>query len=81
MVYLRDLAQGLVQDSPQTAGGSTEGTQRLQELAKETEKDYDDVTEKVRGGVIVRKRYKLETFCLLLFDMLQILQVSKVIIG
>uniref|UniRef100_A0A671XAT0 Microtubule actin crosslinking factor 1 n=1 Tax=Sparus aurata TaxID=8175 RepID=A0A671XAT0_SPAAU len=50
VVYLRDLAQGLVQDSPQTAGGSTEGTQRLQELAKETEKDYDDVTEKVRGG-------------------------------
>uniref|UniRef100_A0A671V6L6 Microtubule actin crosslinking factor 1 n=1 Tax=Sparus aurata TaxID=8175 RepID=A0A671V6L6_SPAAU len=46
VVYLRDLAQGLVQDSPQTAGGSTEGTQRLQELAKETEKDYDDVTEK-----------------------------------
>lgn len=47
VVYLRDLAQGLVQDSPQTAGGSTEGTQRLQELAKETEKDYDDVTEKI----------------------------------
>ncbi|XP_036948788.1 microtubule-actin cross-linking factor 1 isoform X13 [Acanthopagrus latus] len=47
VVYLRDLAQGLVQDSPQTAGGSTEGTQRLQELAKETERDYDDVTEKI----------------------------------
>lgn len=69
MVYLRDLAQGLVQDSPQTAGGSTEGTQRLQELAKETEKDYDDVTEKVRGGVMVRKRdikWKLVVFfCLI----------------
>ncbi|KAM8767177.1 microtubule-actin cross-linking factor 1 isoform 4-T4 [Acanthopagrus schlegelii] len=47
VVYLRDLAQGLVQDSPQTAGGSTEGTRRLQELAKETERDYDDVTEKI----------------------------------
>uniref|UniRef100_A0A671XAU9 Microtubule actin crosslinking factor 1 n=1 Tax=Sparus aurata TaxID=8175 RepID=A0A671XAU9_SPAAU len=35
VVYLRDLAQGLVQDSPQTAGGSTEGTQRLQELIEQ----------------------------------------------
>uniref|UniRef100_A0A8C4IC72 Microtubule-actin cross-linking factor 1 n=1 Tax=Dicentrarchus labrax TaxID=13489 RepID=A0A8C4IC72_DICLA len=49
VVYLRDLAQGLVQDSPQTPGGSTEGAQRLQEQAKETEKEYDDVTDKVRS--------------------------------
>lgn len=48
VVYLRDLAQGLVQDSPQTPGGSTEGAQRLQEQAKDTEKEYDDVTDKVR---------------------------------
>nr|XP_046274645.1 microtubule-actin cross-linking factor 1 isoform X19 [Scatophagus argus] len=47
VVYLRDLAQGLVQDSPQTPGGSTEGAQRLQEQAKETEKEFDEVTEKI----------------------------------
>ncbi|XP_034560537.1 microtubule-actin cross-linking factor 1 [Notolabrus celidotus] len=47
VVYLRDLAQGLVQDSPQTPGGSTEGAQGLQEQAKETDKEYDDVTDKI----------------------------------
>ncbi|XP_023250671.1 microtubule-actin cross-linking factor 1 [Seriola lalandi dorsalis] len=47
VVYLRDLAQGLVQDAPQTPGGSTEGAQRLQDQAKETEKEYDDVTGKI----------------------------------
>uniref|UniRef100_A0A665W9A7 Microtubule actin crosslinking factor 1 n=1 Tax=Echeneis naucrates TaxID=173247 RepID=A0A665W9A7_ECHNA len=31
VVYLRDLAQGLVQDAPQTPGGSAEGAQRLQD--------------------------------------------------
>lgn len=51
MVYLKDLAQGLVQDSPQTPGGSTEGAQRLQRQAEDTEKEYDDVTNKVRGEV------------------------------
>lgn len=56
VVYLRDLAQGLVQDSPQTPGGSTEGAQRLQEQARETEKEYDDVTDKVRSRVKVSKR-------------------------
>lgn len=49
MVYLRDLAQGLVQDAPQTPGGSTEGVQRLQDQAIDTEKEYEDVTDKVRG--------------------------------
>uniref|UniRef100_A0A665WW59 Microtubule actin crosslinking factor 1 n=1 Tax=Echeneis naucrates TaxID=173247 RepID=A0A665WW59_ECHNA len=44
VVYLRDLAQGLVQDAPQTPGGSAEGAQRLQDQAKATEKEYDDVT-------------------------------------
>uniref|UniRef100_A0A8D0A9A9 Microtubule actin crosslinking factor 1 n=1 Tax=Sander lucioperca TaxID=283035 RepID=A0A8D0A9A9_SANLU len=47
VVYLRDLAQGLVQDAPQAPGGSTEGTLRLQEQAKETEKEYNDVTDKI----------------------------------
>lgn len=47
MVYLRDLAQGLVQDAPQAPGGSTEGADRLQKQAKGTEKEYEDVTEKV----------------------------------
>lgn len=48
MVYLRDLAQGLVQDAPQTPGDDTEGAQRLQEQAQGTEKEYNDVTDKVR---------------------------------
>ncbi|XP_071357170.1 microtubule-actin cross-linking factor 1, isoforms 1/2/3/4/5 isoform X19 [Trachinotus anak] len=47
VVYLRDLAQGLVQDAPQTPGGSAEGAQRLQDQAKDTEKEYDDVTGKI----------------------------------
>ncbi|XP_054873562.1 microtubule-actin cross-linking factor 1 isoform X14 [Amphiprion ocellaris] len=47
VVYLRDLAQGLVQDAPQTPSGSTEGAQRLQDQAKNTEKGYDDVTDKI----------------------------------
>lgn len=57
VVYLRDLAQGLVQDSPQTKGGSTEGAQRLQEQARDTEKEYDDVTDKVRSRVTVGQRH------------------------
>ncbi|XP_069372125.1 microtubule-actin cross-linking factor 1, isoforms 1/2/3/4/5 isoform X7 [Paralichthys olivaceus] len=47
VVYLRDLAQGLVQDAPRTPGGGTEGAQRLQEQAKDTENEYDDVTGKI----------------------------------
>ncbi|KAM3858524.1 microtubule-actin cross-linking factor 1, isoforms 1/2/3/4/5 [Diretmus argenteus] len=47
VVYLRDLALGLVQDAPQTPGGSTEGAQRLQQHAQDTERDYGDVTEKI----------------------------------
>uniref|UniRef100_A0A667YU75 Microtubule actin crosslinking factor 1 n=1 Tax=Myripristis murdjan TaxID=586833 RepID=A0A667YU75_9TELE len=47
VVYLRDLAQGLVQDAPQTPGGSTEGAQRLLQLAKDTEREYGGVTEKI----------------------------------
>lgn len=48
VVYLKDLAQGLVQDAPQTPGGSTEGARRLQEQAKEAEEEYAEVTDKVR---------------------------------
>ncbi|XP_049458909.1 microtubule-actin cross-linking factor 1 isoform X15 [Epinephelus fuscoguttatus] len=47
VVYLKDLAQGLVQDAPQAPGGSTEGAQRLQEQARETEKEFEDVTDKI----------------------------------
>lgn len=47
VVYLRDLAQGLVQDAPQRPGGNAEGAQRLQEQAKDTEKEFEDVTDKV----------------------------------
>lgn len=51
MVYLRDLAQGLVRDSPQTQEGSAMGAQRLQRQAEDVEKEYDDVSEKVRSGI------------------------------
>lgn len=47
VVYLKDLARGLVQDLPQTPGGSTKGAQRLQMQAEDTEKEYDDVTDKI----------------------------------
>ncbi|CAL9690837.1 unnamed protein product [Knipowitschia caucasica] len=49
VVYLKDLAQGLVQDAPQALGGSTEGADRLQTHAKETEKEYEQVTEKIES--------------------------------
>lgn len=51
--YLKDLVHGLMQDAPQTPGGSTEGAQRLQQHAQDTEKEYEAVTEKVRIRVIV----------------------------
>lgn len=51
MVYLRDLAQGLVRDSPQTLEGSAVGAQRLQRQAEDLEKEYDDVSDKVRSGI------------------------------
>ncbi|XP_077362461.1 microtubule-actin cross-linking factor 1 isoform X5 [Festucalex cinctus] len=47
VVYLRDLAQGLVQDAPQTSEGSDEGAQRLQEQAKHTQNEFDDVSSKL----------------------------------
>lgn len=51
VVYLRDLAQGLVQDAPQRPEGSAEGAQRLQEQAKHTQNEFDDVSSKVRRNV------------------------------
>ncbi|XP_061786769.1 microtubule-actin cross-linking factor 1 isoform X2 [Nerophis lumbriciformis] len=47
VVYLRDLAQGLVQDAPQSPGVNSEGAQRLQEQAKNTETEYEDVGNKI----------------------------------
>ncbi|KAM6959202.1 microtubule-actin cross-linking factor 1 [Aplochiton taeniatus] len=47
VVYLRDLAMGLVQDAPQTPGGSTQGGQVLAQHAAETEKEYGGITEKI----------------------------------
>ncbi|XP_061123835.1 microtubule-actin cross-linking factor 1 isoform X7 [Syngnathus typhle] len=47
VVYLRDLAQGLVQDAPQRPEGGAEGTQRLQEQAKHTQSEFDDVSSKL----------------------------------
>ncbi|CAF96419.1 unnamed protein product, partial [Tetraodon nigroviridis] len=49
VVYLRDLAQGLVRDSPQTKEGSAMGAQRLQRQAEDLEKEYDDVSDKIEG--------------------------------
>lgn len=49
VVYLKDLVQGLVQDVPRMPGHATEGSQRLQEQAANTEKQFADVTDKVRG--------------------------------
>lgn len=56
VVYIRDLARGLVQDFSQTPGGNTEGAQKLQRQAEDTEKEYDDVTDKVRSSVENRSR-------------------------
>lgn len=45
VVYLRNLAQGLLQDAP-VAG--EDGGQRLMQQARDTEKEFEEVTEKVR---------------------------------
>uniref|UniRef100_A0A674F4G5 Microtubule actin crosslinking factor 1 n=1 Tax=Salmo trutta TaxID=8032 RepID=A0A674F4G5_SALTR len=51
VAYLRDLAQGLVQDAPHTAGGGGEGGQRLEQQARDTDREFGDVSEKVRRCV------------------------------
>ncbi|XP_031645197.1 microtubule-actin cross-linking factor 1 isoform X26 [Oncorhynchus kisutch] len=47
VAYLRDLAQGLVQDAPHTAGGGVEGGQRLEQQARDTDREFGDVSEKI----------------------------------
>ncbi|KAJ8384943.1 hypothetical protein AAFF_G00196090 [Aldrovandia affinis] len=47
VAYLRDLAQGLVQDAPHTPGGAGEGGQRLEQQARDTEEEFVDVSEKI----------------------------------
>ncbi|XP_045082277.1 microtubule-actin cross-linking factor 1-like isoform X11 [Coregonus clupeaformis] len=47
VAYLRDLAQGLVQDAPHSAGGGGEGGQRLEQLARDTDREFEDVSEKI----------------------------------
>lgn len=63
MVYLRDLAQGLVCDSPQAQEGSATGAQRLQREAEDLEKEYDDVTDKVSTS-IKKNPKKEKAFCI-----------------
>lgn len=49
VVYLRDLAKGLAQDAPQTTGGSGDGGEKLVQQAQNTEREFGEVTEKVRS--------------------------------
>lgn len=52
VAYLRGLAGGLVQDAPQTPGGAPEdqGGPRLEQQATDMEREFGDVSEKVRDG-------------------------------
>uniref|UniRef100_A0A8B9KP53 Microtubule actin crosslinking factor 1 n=1 Tax=Astyanax mexicanus TaxID=7994 RepID=A0A8B9KP53_ASTMX len=47
VVYLRDLAQGLVQDMPQAGGDNGDGGQQLVNQACDTEREFGEVTEKI----------------------------------
>nr|XP_057902366.1 microtubule-actin cross-linking factor 1 isoform X20 [Doryrhamphus excisus] len=47
VAYLQDLARGLLQDAPQTQGSDTEGAHGLQEQARNTQAEYEDVTNKI----------------------------------
>lgn len=49
VVYLRDLAKGLAQDAPQTKGCNEDGGQKLVQQAQDTEREFGEVTEKVRN--------------------------------
>ncbi|XP_051728258.1 microtubule-actin cross-linking factor 1 isoform X19 [Ctenopharyngodon idella] len=46
VVYLRNLAQGLLQDAPEISGAGEDGGQRLMQQARDTEKEFEEVTEK-----------------------------------
>uniref|UniRef100_A0A8C2BJ21 Microtubule actin crosslinking factor 1 n=1 Tax=Cyprinus carpio TaxID=7962 RepID=A0A8C2BJ21_CYPCA len=48
VVYLRNLAQGLLQDAPEISRAGEDGGQRLLQQARDTEKEFEEVTEKVR---------------------------------
>ncbi len=48
VVYLRNLAQGLLQDAPEISRAGEDGGQRLLQQAHDTEKEFEEVTEKVR---------------------------------
>ncbi|XP_059365704.1 microtubule-actin cross-linking factor 1 isoform X12 [Carassius carassius] len=46
VVYLQNLAQGLLQDAPEISRAGEDGGQRLLQQARDTEKEFEDVTEK-----------------------------------
>ncbi|XP_016105079.1 microtubule-actin cross-linking factor 1-like [Sinocyclocheilus grahami] len=46
VVYLRNLAQGLLQDAPEISRAGEDGGQRLLQQACDTEKEFEEVTEK-----------------------------------
>ncbi|XP_052440234.1 microtubule-actin cross-linking factor 1 isoform X18 [Carassius gibelio] len=46
VVYLRNLAQGLLQDAPEISRAGEDGGQRLLQQALDTEKEFEEVTEK-----------------------------------
>ncbi|XP_068071420.1 microtubule-actin cross-linking factor 1 isoform X36 [Danio rerio] len=46
VVYLRNLAQGLLQDAPQISAAGQDGGQKLLQQACDTEKEFEEVTEK-----------------------------------
>ncbi|XP_051991250.1 microtubule-actin cross-linking factor 1-like [Xyrauchen texanus] len=46
VVYLRNLAQGLLQDAPEISGASENGGQMLLQQARDTEREFEEVTEK-----------------------------------
>uniref|UniRef100_A0A3B4DMX6 Microtubule actin crosslinking factor 1 n=1 Tax=Pygocentrus nattereri TaxID=42514 RepID=A0A3B4DMX6_PYGNA len=47
VVYLRDLAKGLVQDMPQAAVESREGRQHLVQQVHDAEREFEEVTDKI----------------------------------
>ncbi|XP_051948301.1 microtubule-actin cross-linking factor 1-like [Xyrauchen texanus] len=46
VLYLCNLAQGLLQDAPEISGASEDGSQMLLQQACDTERDFEEVTEK-----------------------------------
>ncbi|XP_051519307.1 microtubule-actin cross-linking factor 1-like isoform X11 [Myxocyprinus asiaticus] len=46
VVYLRNLAQGLLQDAPEISGASEDGGQMLLQQAHDTEREFEEVAEK-----------------------------------